>query len=405
MPEQAKPKKYNEIVIIVDENNEISDYTLYALGLKNQSEIKDVMTKVMNGEEIESDNISYDYNDLLNLSFELVLNSDYFVKENNIWQDKSTDISYLKKLIDNGIEIKVVGIIRPNKDSLTKEEYGSIGYTSELTKYVINEINNSSIVQEQKNNPNINVFTGKEFSNNLDINSLIDPDIYNQLSNDEIVYYITSLQESAQATYEDNLLRIGSVELDNPSKVSIYPKDFDAKQKLSQMIEDYNQEKIEHNQEELVISYNDVVGMMLSSVTTIVNVVSYVLIAFVSISLIVSSIMIGIITYISVLERTKEIGILRAMGASKKDISRVFNAETFIVGLVAGLFGIGLTLLLNIPVNMIIKSMVDISEIAHLPLNGAIILVIISMVLTIIAGLIPSKMASKKDPVVALRTE
>lgn len=399
------PEEYNEIVIIVDENNEISDYTLYALGLKNQREIQDVMTKVMNGEEIESDNISYDYTGLLNLSFKLVLNSDYFVKENNIWHDKSTDINYLKKLIDNGIEIKVVGIIRPNKDSLTREEYGSIGYTSELTKYVINEINNSPIVQEQKNNPNINVFTGKEFSNTLDINALIDPNIYNQLSNEEIVYYITSLQESAQSTYEDNLLKMGSVELDNPSKVSIYPKDFDSKERLSKMIEDYNQEKIEHNKEELVISYNDVIGMMLSSVTTIVNVISYVLIAFVSISLIVSSIMIGIITYISVLERTKEIGILRAMGASKKDISRVFNAETFIVGLVAGLFGIGLTLLLNIPINMIIKSMVDISGIAHLPLNGAIILVIISMILTVIAGLIPAKMASKKDPVVALRTE
>ena len=220
-----------------------------------------------------------------------------------------------------------------------------------------------------------------------------------------MIYYITSLQENAQATYEDNLLKMGSVDLNNPAKISIYPKDFDSKETISQIIEDYNQDKIVHHQEDLVISYNDVIGMMLSSVTTIVNVVSYVLIAFVSISLIVSSIMIGIITYISVLERTKEIGILRAMGASKKDISRVFNAETFIVGLVAGLFGIGLTILLNIPINIVIKSMVDISGIAHLPLNGAIVLVIISMLLTMIAGLIPSKMASKKDPVVALRTE
>ena len=399
------PEKYNEIVIIVDENNEISDYTLYALGLKDQSEIKDVMTKVMNGDEIDSDNISYDYNDLLNLSFKLVLNSDYFVKENNVWHDKSTDISYLKKLIDNGIEIKVVGIIRPNEDSLTKEEYGSMGYTSELTKYVINEINNSSIVQEQKKNPNINIFTGKEFSDSTDIGSLIDPDVYNELSNEELVYYINNLQENALATYEDNLLKMGAVELDNPAKISIYPKNFDSKEKISEMIEEYNQEKINNNKEELVISYNDVVGMMLSSVTTIVNVVSYVLIAFVSISLIVSSIMIGIITYISVLERTKEIGVLRAMGASKKDISRVFNAETFIIGLVSGLFGIDLTLLLNIPINSIIKSIVGISGIAHLPLNGAIVLVIISMLLTMIAGLIPAKMASKKDPVVALRTE
>ena len=399
------PEEYNEIVIIVDENNEISDYTLYALGLKDQNEIKDIMNKVLNGEEIISNNISYSYDDLLNLSFKLVINSDYFVKEDNIWKDKSADADYLKKLVDNGIDIKVVGILRPNKESLTKEEYGSIGYTSDLTKYVINEVNNSDIVLEQKDNPNINVFTGQEFSNNLDINSLIDPNIYNQLSNEELVYYITSLQENAQATYEDNLLKMGSVDLNNPAKISIYPKDFDSKETISQIIEDYNQDKIDHHQEDLVISYNDVIGMMLSSVTTIVNVVSYVLIAFVSISLIVSSIMIGIITYISVLERTKEIGILRAMGASKKDISRVFNAETFIVGLVAGLFGIGLTILLNIPINIVIKSMVDISGIAHLPLNGAIVLVIISMLLTMIAGLIPSKMASKKDPVVALRTE
>ena len=399
------PKNYNEVVLIIDANNEISDYTLYALGLKDQNEIKDIMTKVMTGEEVISENIDYNYEDLLNVSFKLVLNSDYFIKENNKWIDKSKDENYLKELINNGIDINIVGIIRPNEESITEEEYGSIGYTYQLTDYVINEINSSDIVKEQKDNPNINIFTGLEFNNDVDINSLIDPSTYSKLSQEELVNYIKELTENTKATYEDNLIKLGSVDKEKPFRINIYPKDFDSKEEISKMIEVYNQEKIDNNQEDLVISYNDLVGMMLSSVTTIVNVISYVLIAFVSISLIVSSIMIGIITYISVLERTKEIGILRAIGASKKDVSRVFNAETFIIGLIAGLFGIGLTLIINIPVNMIIKSMVGISGIAKLPLGGAIILIIISMLLTIIAGLIPAKMASKKDPVIALRTE
>lgn len=399
------PSNYNEVVIIVDKNNEISDYTLYALGLKDQNEIKDIMNKVMNGEEIESENISYNYEDLLDLSFKLVLNHQYFMKENNKWIDKSNDLEYLKELINNGIDIKVVGIVKPNEEAVIEEEYGSVGYTHELTNYVINEVNNSDIVKIQKENPNINVFTGLEFSDNIDINTLIDPKIYNTLSQEQLVKYIEELQESVRATYEDNLIKLGSVDINNPSRINIYPKNFESKEQISDMIEVYNQNKIDENHDELVISYNDIVGMMLSSVTTIVNVISYVLIAFVSISLIVSSIMIGIITYISVLERTKEIGILRAMGASKKDIGRVFNAETFIVGLIAGLIGIALTIIINIPVNMIIKSMVGISGIAKLPINGAIVLVIISMLLTMVAGLIPSKMASKKNPVVALRTE
>ncbi len=399
------PKKYNEVVLIVDDNNEISDYTLYALGLKDQNEIKDIMNKVMNGEEVVSEVNEYTYEDLLDLSFKLVLNNNYYVKEKGIWKDMSKDNNYLKQLIDNGIDINVVGIIRPNEESITEEEYGSIGYTHDLTDYVINEINNSDIVKEQRENPDINIFTGKEFNNDVDINSLIDPTLYKTLSQEELVNYITELNESMKSTYEDNLIKLGSVDIDKPFGINIYPSDFESKEEISKMIEEYNQDKIDNKQDDLVISYNDVVGMMLSSVTTIVDVISYVLIAFVSISLVVSSIMIGIITYISVLERTKEIGILRAMGASKKDISRVFNAETFIVGLIAGLFGIGITLLLNIPVNMIIKSITGISNIAKLPLNGAIILVIISMLLTIIAGLIPSKMASKKDPVIALRTE
>lgn len=399
------PSNYNEVVLILDENNEISDYTLYALGLKDQSEVKDILTKVMNGEEIESSSDSYSYEELLDLSFKLVLNNNYYEKENGIWVDKSKDSDNLKNIVDNGIDIKVVGIIKPNEEAITNEEYGSIGYTSELTNYVIEEINNSDIVKEQKDNPEINIFTGREFKDNSDITSMINPSMYSSLSQEELIDYVNELEENNNATYESNLLKLGSVDLESPSTINIYPNDFDSKEKISNMIEEYNQDKIDKGLDEEVISYNDLVGMMLSSVTTIVNVISYVLIAFVSISLIVSSIMIGIITYISVLERTKEIGILRAMGASKKDISRVFRAETFIVGLIAGLIGIGLTILLNIPINLIIKKVVNISNIASLPIEGGIILVIISMILTMIAGLIPSKMASKKDPVVALRTE
>lgn len=399
------PSNYNEVVLILDENNEISDYTLYALGLKDQSEVKDILTKVTNGEEIESSSDSYSYEELLDLSFKLVLNNNYYEKENGIWVDKSKDSDNLKNIVGNGIDIKVVGIIKPNEEAITNEEYGSIGYTSELTNYVIEEINNSDIIKEQKDNPEINIFTGREFSDDSDITSMINPSMYSSLSQEELIDYVNELEENNNATYESNLLKLGSVDLESPSTINIYPNDFDSKEKISNMIEEYNQDKIDKGLDEEVISYNDLVGMMLSSVTTIVNVISYVLIAFVSISLIVSSIMIGIITYISVLERTKEIGILRAMGASKKDISRVFRAETFIVGLIAGLIGIGLTILLNIPINLIIKKMVNISNIASLPIEGGIILVIISMILTMIAGLIPSKMASKKDPVVALRTE
>ena len=225
------------------------------------------------------------------------------------------------------------------------------------------------------------------------------------LSQEEMAELMQQYTENAGATYEGNLEKMGVVDLASPSSISIYPKDFEAKDMIGTSIENYNQKQREEGKEENVITYTDLVGTMMSSVSTIIDAISYVLIAFVAISLVVSSIMIGIITYISVLERTKEIGILRSIGASKKDISRVFNAETFIVGLCAGLLGIGVTLLLNIPINIIIKAITDISGLASLPVMGGIILVLISMILTIIAGLIPAKMASKKDPVEALRTE
>ena len=221
------------------------------------------------------------------------------------------------------------------------------------------------------------------------------------MSQEELQTFMKSYSENMTSSYEENLIKLGIADKENPDTISIYPKDFDSKEEITKIIDNYNKNKKDADK----IEYTDIVGIMMSSVTTIVNVISSVLIAFVAISLIVSSIMIAIITYISVIERTKEIGILRAIGASKKDISRVFNAETLIEGLAAGVLGIIITILLNIPINIIIKHMVDIKNISVLPIKGAIILIIISVLLTVFAGLIPAKIASKKDPVEALRSE
>ena len=406
------PEKCNEVVLIVDENNEISDYTLYALGILDQNELKEKYEKIEDGEEIESEEeSSYTYEELLNTKFKILLNTDYYQKDGDIWLDKSEDEEYIKEKLEDATEIKVVGIIRPSEGSVATAMSGAVGYTKELKEYVINKVNSVKIVEEQKENKDINVFTGIEFPENtdesFDFTSLTDEQrVYMaSLSEEELAELMTQYTENASATYEGNLEKMGSVDLNNPSSINIYPKDFEAKDQIATAIENYNQKQRDDDKEENVITYTDLVGTMMSSVSTIIDAISYVLIAFVAISLIVSSIMIGIITYISVLERTKEIGILRSIGASKKDISRVFNAETFIVGLGAGILGIAITLLLNIPINIIIKSVTDIGGLASLPAAGGIILVVISMLLTVIAGLIPSKMASKKDPVEALRTE
>ncbi len=406
------PENYNEVVLIVDENNEIYDYTLYALGILDQDELEDKYQKILNGEEIESEEIkTYTYDELLNTKFKLLLNTDYYEKDGNIWIDNSEDEDYIKEKLEDAEEIKITGIIRPKENTVATEISATVGYTKELKEYVINEVNNAEIVKEQKENPDINVFTGTEFPEDpkagFDFSSLSDEQrIYMaSLSEEEMAELLQQYTENASATYEGNLEKMGVVDLDSPSRISIYPKDFESKERIATEIENYNQRQRDEGKEENVITYTDIVGTMMNSVSTIIDAISYILIAFVAISLVVSSIMIGIITYISVLERTKEIGILRSIGASKKDISRVFNAETFIIGLCAGILGIGVTLILNIPINMIIKSVADISGIASLPTVGAIILVVISMLLTIIAGLIPARMASKKDPVEALRTE
>lgn len=400
------PKKYNELVLIVDKNNHISDYTLYSIGLLDQDDLKEQFNKMVSGEKVSFEKTRYKISDILNLKFRLVKNSDYYQKENGMWLDKSDDEEYMKNLISNAEELKVVGIIKPNEEAVNgASTYGMVGYQHSLMTHLIKKNESSDIVKEQVENKDQNIFTGSNFQTNkkFDMNSLSDEQKMSlaSMSQEEMAIYIETYTENMSATYEDNLKKLGSVSLDNPDYIYLYPKDFDSKESIVKIIDKYNDGKEEKDQ----IQYTDVVGVMMSSVTTIVNVISSVLIAFVAISLVVSSIMIAIITYISVIERTKEIGILRAIGASKKDISRVFNAETLIEGLSAGILGIVVTLLLNIPINIIIKNVVGISNIASLPVVGAIILIIISVLLTVIAGFIPAKIASKKDPVEALRSE
>ncbi len=367
------PEAYNEVVLIVDEDNQLVDYVMYVLGLKDQKDIVNFRKDMIEGKEFKIKDVSFSYNDLLNLTYKVVLNSDMYEKQYGVWVDKTKDADSLQELIDNGIELKVVGILKPSEEATTAQT-NVIGYTKDLVNHIINENNNSEIAKEQQENKNIDVFTGEEF---------------NELQN----------------SYDMNLQRLGVANTSKPSSIEIYPKSFNAKEKIEKLLTDYNEKAKKDGNEKNAITYTDYVGIIMSGVTSIIDVITIGLIGFVSISLIVSSIMIAIITYISVLERTKEIGILRAIGASKKDISRVFNAETFIEGLIAGIFGIIITLLINIPINMIIKNYSDISNIATLNPIAAIILILISVLLTIIAGFIPAKIAAKKDPVESLRTE
>ena len=420
------PQNSNEVVVIVDKNNQISDYTLYCLGLKDSEELKEMIKKAENGEKLEKPtDTSYTFDQILNLRFKVLLNTDYY-KQNELgnWDDMSEDELYIHDVLEKSREIKVVGILKAESNSASNTaSSGSVGYLSSLMTELIAEINEAPIVKAQKENPDTDIFTGFPFATDKeytmdDLNAYIAtlPTVAQEQFNGYIASMraenmtdkqIVSKFESylkaglSNATYEDNCQKLGISDISDPSRISIYPKDFNSKESISDIIETYNKGVAEKDK----INYTDYIGLMLSSVTTIINAISYILIAFVSISLVVSSIMIGIITYISVLERTKEIGILRAMGASKRDISNVFNAETVIIGLFAGGIGIGATLLLLIPINAIIEMITDIAGLAVLPTVGGIILVIISVFLTFIAGLIPSRMAAKKDPVIALRTE
>ncbi len=416
------PENYNEAVLIIDKDNTVSDYTLYTLGLMDEKDLDEMSKAILNGEEFESKKASFTFDEILDLKFKLLLNTDYFEKSGKIWEDKSKDEVYLTGKIENATEINIVGILRPKEDTSVSSAGGRVGYLSSLTSFLVNKVNESEIVRAQKEDPDTDVFSALPFPEDkeytlddinafattlppeqqMQLNMTIEGMRQNGMSDTRIAEMLASnLFKSSDSTYEDNLKKLGVSDLSEPSTINIYPKDFEAKEEIISIIGTYNDGVEEANR----ITYTDYIGIMMSSVTTIISAISYILIAFVAISLVVSSIMIGIITYISVLERTKEIGILRAIGASKRDISRVFNAETLIVGLTAGLIGIGGTLLLIIPINSIIHSLADISASAQLPSIAAIILVGISMLLTFIAGLFPSRIAAHKDPVVALRTE
>lgn len=519
------PEAYDEVVVLVTDRNELSDVTLYTLGLRDQGELEGMMSSVMAGESFDLDtgDLSFSYDDLMGMEFSMLTAPEFYQKnDDGTWTDMRSDSEFMEQAAENGLKLKVVGILKPDADSLiSSTNSGGIGYTHALTEYMIDKTNSSELVKAQKENPDVDVFTGIEFpkadeeeeqpmsqseamemltgmlteeqrtkinegimaalteeqqaqiqsammgmvsdeqmnsimmgvltpeqhtqlQSGADVNSLltdaqkaqmsaqiaasltaeqnaelsammngmVDPTkmytIFMQvLTTDQLrqLMDMTKEPETTDATYDGNLKLLGVAELSEPSSMKIYATDFESKEKITQLIEKYNDSKIADDNQADVINYTDYVGLMMSSVSDIINSISYILIAFVAISLIVSSIMIGIITYISVLERTKEIGILRAMGASKRDISNVFNAETLIVGFSAGVIGIAVTLLLNIPINIVIENITGIANVALLPWQGGVILVVISMLLTLIAGLVPAGVAAKKDPVEALRTE
>ena len=510
------PENYDEVVLVVDKNNEISDLTLYALGLKSQKDMAQVMMSSLNREQVDAEQESWSYEDLCGRTFKVILPSEHYEYDSaaGTYQDlteKAGGLEYLYNSGDVGIPLKIVGIVRPNGDAVATSMQGAIGYTSALTDYAIDRAAQQDIIAQQLSNPDVDVFTGEAFPAQSDaehadkvsaakqyvaglsgdaltsvlidtlatpsdaylnkatdaamaqidrdsikqmaasagsdmdaeqINEMIDSmddttlmnyasvkvresiaaeykaqmkQLYAGMSPSELTSTFTLLDDqyeyiydtymtsdTVSSSYDINLKKLGYVQKDSPSTINIYATAFADKDKIADAIENYNNSVSKEDQ----ISYTDYVALLMSSITTIINAISYVLIAFVAISLVVSSIMIGIITYISVLERTKEIGILRSIGASKQDISRVFNAETLIEGFAAGVIGIGIALLLLIPINLIVHHLTGISNLnAILPWLGGVLLVLISMALTFIAGLIPSGLAAKKDPVVALRTE
>ena len=442
------PENINEIVLIVDQNNQISDYTLYVLGIRDFTEIQQYMEEAIkaqiNGTKVEFDIPATDYTfeEIYNFEFKVLLNSDHYVLEDNVIKklnpNNKNDNEILNQRLEEAMDLKIVGIVRPSDNTMSMSNIGTIGYMSALKDEIITKINNSDVVRAQLKNKDIDMFTGIRFDSEgytmdsfplirdliekhpgIDTTFIIEA-IADELNmpylKDIITQYVPTNAESLMKmiidklnenkvtdnTYEQNLKALGYVDIDNPTSISIYPKDFEAKERINQIISEYNAQQ---NEDDKII-YTDTVALLMSSVTTIIDAISYVLIAFVAISLVVSSIMIGIITYISVLERTKEIGILRAIGASKKDIARVFNAETLFVGFVAGMIGIICSLGLIIIINIILLHFTGIENLqAVLQPVPAIILVLISMGLTFIAGLFPSKTASNKDPVIALRTE
>ena len=420
------PQKYDELLLVVGEDDDISDTTLYTLGLRDQSEVQQLFMTLLTGSTVQTETISYSYDDLLNLTFTLVLPGNLYQEQGDgIYADISGDEAAMSQALDQGVTLHIAGIARSSSNSMISSMMaGGVGYTHELVEYVVSANNETPAVKAQRAHPDTDIFTGINFSGGVDmepsmemletyLNSLPQEQqtavraMIGMMSEERILSMMRAemAKQKTDATYESNLAKLNATNLDTPTQIKIYPIDFESKQRIVDLIEQYNAQMQAAGHAEGVIRYTDYVGSLMSSVTTIVDTISYVLIAFVSISLVVSSIMIGIITYISVLERTKEIGILRAMGASKGDVSRVFTAETLIIGLVAGFLGVLVTWLLTFPINALIHQLTQINAAAILPGGAAAILVAISMLLTILAGAIPSRMAAKKDPVVALRTE
>lgn len=422
------PEKYDEVVLIVNGNNEISDLVLYTLGIKDQKTAEELFNKILAGETYESETTAYSYEELMDKEFRLVITADTFAEDadTGVFVDVSKDGDKMAELVENGLPIKIVGVIRPNEDAVASSMDGAIGYTSDLEKYIIDATENSAAVKAQRENPETDIFTGLPFPDETEEKVYTMDDVraymstldettqmqlsgmFSSMTEEQILAMFTEQMNAAvsDATYEGNLGILKTADVNSPSRIDIYASTFEAKDSISGLIEDYNDRMIEEGKEGNVIRYTDYVALLMSSITTIINAISYVLIAFVSISLFVSSIMIGIITYISVLERTKEIGILRSIGASKRDISRVFNAETAIIGLSSGVLGIGVTVLLCIPINIVIRALTGIQILgASLPPLAGVILIAISVLLTLFAGVIPSRIAAKKDPVVALRSE
>ena len=453
------PTGYNEVVMVLNENNGIPVQSMYQLGFITKEQYTSAKNQLANKQDGEDFTLSYE--DMLQKTFYLVPSSDNYVKNENGSYSQIKNPEYdTDGLMNKSIPLKVTGIIRPKEDAKNATINTVVAYTNLLTNYVIDRANESAIVQAQKNTPEINVLNGVHFNATTDEEKIQDTKEYLlNLSEDEkvnmyqlILYYdgksqnqeinedsnsfdmnaLSKLSMNPQsgisgmlenylndspntttllAIYNDyiggkslekNLSSFGAVNYESPSSISIYADSFENKGAIGKVIENYNNTVGEDSK----ISYTDYVALMTSSLTTIINGISYVLIAFVAVSLIVSSIMIGIITYISVMERTKEIGILRALGASKKNISQLFNAETFIIGIFSGIIGIGITLLLLIPINNVIQTVSKIEDLsAVLPLESAGVLILISIIITVIGGLIPSRSAAKKDPVEALRTE
>ncbi len=442
------PTASNEIVLIVDENNQISDYTLYVLGIRDFAEVEEYMKHAIEAHLAGKENTyvipasEYTFDEIYDFEFKVLLDSDHFVidsgKIRKLDSSNEKDLETLNSRLENAMKLKIVGIVKPVDDSMNMSNIGTIGYMSKLMTDVIAKGNSSDVVKAQISNPEVDMFTGIRFDSKgytLDdipilkelINVLPSTDtsfileyvleMFELSSLTEIIKQYIPTDSTSLAnmildyinkdkittnTYGGNLNKLGYIDVNNPSSISIYPKDFESKEKINQIISEYN--SVQNDDDKIL--YTDTVALLMNSVTTIVDAISYVLIAFVAISLVVSSIMIGIITYISVLERTKEIGILRAIGASKRDIGRVFNAETLFVGLVAGIIGIVSSLGLIVIINIILYHFTEIASLkAALDPLAAIVLIVISMALTFIAGLLPSKTASNKDPVIALRTE